>query len=126
MSYKIKITYDTGDSFKTERDLEQYVEGEWESLEVATENLNRIKEHYEYYEAAKRYHFNSAQRRKAADIIDNAPNQKWYAGDVQDYVYSLKLLTDDNTEYVQHAFWCGYFESLVGAEIEQELPKFRL
>jgi hypothetical protein len=52
--------------------------------------------------------------------------QRWYAGDATDYEYSLKLITDDGIEYQQSAFWCGYFESLVSAEVVQNLPKIKL
>lgn len=126
MKYKIKITYDTGDSFKTERGLEEFIEGSWQNLDIVTENLNRIKEHYEYYELCTGYNFGKSEK-EVGRLIKEYENKEWYAGHANDCVYSLKLLLDDGTEYTVSAYqWCGYFESLVGAEIVQELPKFTL
>lgn len=124
--YKIKITYDTGDSFKTERGLEDYIEGSWNNLDVVTENLNRIKEHYQYYELCTEYNFGKSKK-QVDRLIKEYEEKDWYAGDANDCIYSLKLLTDEGVEYTVSAHqWCGYFESLVGAEVvvEHNLPKF--
>ena len=120
--FKILITYDTGNSFGTEEGLESYLDGEWKILETATENLNRIREHYEYYKAVKNYHFSKREKDEAKKIIELAPKQRWYADNVEELIYSLKLVTDVGVEYQCSAFWCGYFEHLVSAEIE--MPKF--
>lgn len=45
MLYKIKIEYKTGNSFGS-HDEEGEIEYKWENLEIAKENLKRIKEHY--------------------------------------------------------------------------------
>lgn len=50
--YRIKISYLTGDSFGTQ-DTYDYLELTWKNLDIAKENLQRIKEHYELYEAVK-------------------------------------------------------------------------
>ena len=124
MSYKIKIIYDTGDSYKTERGLEDYLDGEWSNLEVVTENLNRIRLHYEYYQLCTGYNFGKSKKQVEQEIKE-FQKEKWFAGKATECIYSLKLLTDDGTEYIQSCSqWCGYFESLVGAEVVQELPKF--
>lgn len=47
MKYQIKYIYDTGDSFNHYRDEEGVLELINEDLNVAKENLKRIKEHYE-------------------------------------------------------------------------------
>jgi len=49
-----------------------------------------------------------------------AKKQPWfYHGEYADYWNAIIMLGDDNGLRVQeHCFWCGYFESLVGADIE--------
>lgn len=93
MAYKIKIDYQTGDSFDT-YDTSTLLDGEWNNLEVAKENLKRIQLHYEF--------FLCRSNRKTL----------------------LKLKTDDGVEYKFYPFWCGYFEKLYGAEIIVEGMKF--
>lgn len=46
--YKIKISYYTGDSFGN-YDSEDYLELSWDNLAIAKDNLQAIREHYEYY-----------------------------------------------------------------------------
>ena len=55
--YRIKISYLTGDSFGTQ-DTYDYLELTWKNLDIAKENLQRIKEHYELYEAVDSYRTN--------------------------------------------------------------------
>ena len=57
MTYVIEFDYQTGDSFHT---YEEYnvllTDFEWENLEVAKENLQRVKEHYSWYKDYKRFY----------------------------------------------------------------------
>lgn len=55
MTYKIKYTYDTGDSFSNQNDLIGYLELEFNDLSVAEANIQRIKEHYEQYKDTESY-----------------------------------------------------------------------
>jgi hypothetical protein len=98
--YNIKIIYDTGDSFHSEYGVEDIVELN-ASLELAKENLNRIKDHYEYYQALDnqdgwRYrHGTPKEREKIDNIIKIAPEKPWF---VKEYDFSLKLLVEDDEE----------------------------
>lgn len=107
--YKIKIDYRTGNSFNT-YNREDYLEGTWQDLSVATQNIERIKQHYEWYEA-------KSSTYRASPKIPAKPD---FVADE----YSLKLLLDNGNEYSISPFWVGYFETLYEASIKQELPKY--
>ncbi len=92
--YRIKYNYDTGDSFANYPDNEEFLELEWQNIEVARANLVRIKEHYEQYRKVN----------------------SW-GGRGNDQEYCINLYTDDNVKMQIMAPWCGYFESLNSAEI---------
>jgi len=88
MIYEIQIDYGTGDSFHSED-----IEGEPigivnENLEMAKENLRRIKEHYKKYSDSSDF----------------------------DERYELELLLDEGVHKIT-PFWIGYFETLHGAKI---------
>lgn len=53
MEYKIRYTYTTGDSYDTEHGKVGLIELEWKDENVAVQNLQRIKEHYEFYQKIK-------------------------------------------------------------------------
>ncbi len=111
--YRIEYNYDTGDTFRTEEDLTSELEFEWENLDIAKENLKRIKEHYEWYSSKESY------RKKDMDPpswwnCDSGTSMK----NMEHYLINLKM---DNGKEVQiHAPWCGYFETLNSAKIIQE------
>ncbi len=111
MKYQIKISYRTGDTFKTE-DRESCVEGFWENIHIVKQNLQRIKEHYLWYSETKEYWKYSKKEMKK--IIDNKPN---FISDKYDWIINLYL--DDGSEYQYSTFWCGEFETLYGAKIEE-------
>ena len=54
--YKIKVFYETGDSFGS-NDTETILEPEWEKLDVAKENLKRIKTHYKIYQRLDHHNY---------------------------------------------------------------------
>lgn len=130
MSYKIKITYCTGDSFHTEEGLETILEEEYSTLERATEVLNRIKEHYEFVTVERDYnrgwHFGDKKKKAEMEaIVKSAPNKPWYVNDKYGFHTSIRLLLDDGKDWQMHTFWYdGTFDFLEGAEIIQNLPKF--
>ena len=143
MKYKIKIYYSTGNSFGSE-DVEEYIDLEWEDLNVAKENLQRIKEHYSQYEAINSYF----DRRTSEEIYNENMDKNWfvykpklfslihdrvvdenqkeklgdgnwkYVPDNDSAQYCIKLKTDGGIDYQMTAFWCGYFEQLYSAKIE--------
>ena len=116
--YKIKYTYDTGDSFRTEHDREEVLEMSWGNLEVAKANLTRIKEHYEFYLAVdKPYRLN---KKELAAIKEVASKKDWFVKDKHEMNLRLTLFTDDGNPCQIHAPWCGYFESLNEAEIVED------
>lgn len=67
MKYKIKYDYNTGDSFHEDRDQISYLECIWTNLEIAKNNLRRIKEHYEYYCYCNT--FFSANTKRKVDLV---------------------------------------------------------
>lgn len=72
--YRIKYNYDTGDSFRNEYGLEEYLELEFDSIEVAEKNLQRIKEHYQLYEACE----NRWNRKKTnQELISEYQDKDW-------------------------------------------------
>lgn len=117
-NYKIKYVYDTGDSFRTERDCESVLEMSWTDLEVAKANLTRIKEHYEFYLAAdKPYLLN---KKELAAAKEAASKKDWFVNDKYEMNLCLTLFTDDGAPCQIHAPWCGYFERLNEAEIVED------
>jgi len=106
--YTIKAYYRTGDSFHSEDTTTN--EGEWNNLDIAKENLQRMKVHYDYY----------SYKNKFASM---AMEKKWKNKPVPKYILEehgmllLKLKADNGKEYQIFPPWCGYFESLYGAEI---------
>lgn len=109
--FKIKCVYKTGSTFGSSEE-EIILPFIWDSIEKAKENLLRIKEHYEYYEAN-----NNAFLTKKKDLIKNAPTKSWF---YKPYDGCLILLNNDGHEEVFSPQWCGYFETLYEAEIIED------
>ena len=110
MKHKIKYFYQTGDSFHTE-DAKDVLEIEWDDLSVAKESLKRIKEHYKWYQSLEH------------SWEDELPEPNWFNVTEKDELmrkYLINLPLDNGKEYQFHAPWCGYFETLYGAEIISE------
>lgn len=122
MKYVIKIEYRTGNSFGSHKE-ESSVEGSWSDLEIAKENLNRIKEHYEYY-CSLHDSYSRKPQSYFLDLTEKAKEKVWFDHDKRGYsTYfdsCLMLKLDNGTEYSYCAFWCGYFERLLVAEIVPE------
>lgn len=116
MKYKIKVIYDTGDSFRNEDGVEDYLEGSWENLDVVKENLKRIEEHYKF---VKNESIGFFYKRK--ELEKNARSASWYCEKYPRVALLLKL--DNGTNYQVSAFWAGYFESLSSLKVELDLPE---
>jgi hypothetical protein len=110
-TYKIKIYYQTGNSFGSE-DTSDYIELTWKNLDIAKENLDYIKEHYEMYSDLNGYSYR--KKRSNDETIELYKDKPWF---VAEYDFCLKLKTDDGQFMQISAFWCGYFEALHEAEI---------
>lgn len=118
--YRILISYYTGDSFGSQ-DTEDYLDLSWDSLKVAKENLQAVKEHYKMYN-----HIESppwGEKRLSRKEIHKQYKDKWWFPETENSYFLhhlMKLKTDKGILMQQHNFWCGYFEGLYGAEIVGE------
>ena len=124
MMYKIQLYYATGDSFESEN-VNKEIELSWENLDIAKENLKRIKEHYicylvdQEYSGKKSRYFNSLTDEQKL-MYDLRTQQPWYPYPNEKnapYHYSIKLIADNGNVFQISTFWCGYFEHLYSAEI---------
>jgi hypothetical protein len=145
MKYKILVSYQTGDSISSS-DQKQEIELDWEDIDVAKENLNRIKEHYEMYRSIRYGGFNQKVKPRQEIFQDNI-NKPWFVNSPKLYCissgnaitekdkkkvgdgnwhyqpdphngeYCLKLITDKGKDFQLLAFWCGHFERLHEIEI---------
>ena len=117
MKYKIQINYDTGDSFHNETDCTETLNMSWDNLDKAKQALKDIKEHHEFYMFMKQtYEASKSQQEK---YQRKARRKPWHCGENKDQYefYGLMLENDEGERVHESAFWCGYFESLNGAEI---------
>lgn len=123
--YKIKYCYNTGDSFHTEFNLESTLELEWSNLEVAQQNLQRIKEHYTWYKLLNKGYYRGIDHDKnCKEATKIALTKDWICKKQikgvwkVEYDFSIILKTDDGKDWQFCAPWCGYFESLNWIEVE--------
>lgn len=99
MEYRILIEYYTGNSFGSYK-TSKYLELTWKNLDVATQNLLAIKEHYEMQNANK----------------NDYKDKDWY---VEEHPgYCIRFRSDDGDDWQISCFWIGHFEELVTAKIE--------
>jgi hypothetical protein len=126
MKYKIKLWYSTGDSHGSE-DTSGVLEMEWANLDIAKENLRRIKEHYicykvdSCYSGKKGYYFNILSPEHK--LMYNTKEQKdWYIIEKfwKTYHHSIVLKTDNGDPWQISPFWVGYFENLKEGKIISE------
>lgn len=75
--YRIKYNYDTGDSFTHDYGLEDYIELEFDEIEVAEKNLQRIQEHYELYQNVNE-RWNQNRKKTSQELISECQNQDWF------------------------------------------------
>jgi hypothetical protein len=104
--YDIIIRYATGDSFGRQ-DTTDKVDVPMPTLEIAKENLKRIREHHK---AISLRDENNWQYKKRNMPIDWPPF-------VLDNGERILLLTVDNKEVEYYPFWTGYFDSLYGGDV---------
>jgi len=137
MPYRIKVDYTTGDSGGTWPVTDYYVHPSyneplygkdvaWGNIEVAKENLKRIKAHYlwvESYESYE-YRYGKAGALPIPDfvsshfdlVLDSYGNRKY----IKNGGRCIYLLMDDGSESRFDTNWIGYFEHLNGAFIVAE------
>jgi hypothetical protein len=73
--YKIKYTYDSGDSENNEYDLEGVIEISWSNSANAEQNLKRIEEHYEMYEEVEDSRWNKKTKQ---EILQEYQDKDWF------------------------------------------------
>ena len=138
--YKIKINYSSGDSFNRYDNLERCLEPEWTNIEIAKENLKRIKDHYDWITnfdpSSSRGRFGDCltedeeeeykklSYRKRSEYLEKIFFKRSPSfvkidkkQDLHDATYYINLLDDNRNEIKVCAFWNGYFEILHGASI---------
>jgi len=111
MQYRIKYSYRTGDSFGSE-DRVDVLEFTWENLEVAKEVLKRIREHYKWHQSKETYYGRHEEVEKPAWHNVNSEHVQ-----LSGEHYLINVPMDNGNEVQFWPPWCGYFESLYGAEI---------
>lgn len=109
---KYSIRYDgtTGDSFGSS-EMSGNLEVTWDNLEIVKENLRRIRDHYEFYNKQNSHYWQVSKDQIAQERVE-AAGRPWFVDCVHHFYHSVKLLADNGKEFVYHAPWCGYFESL--------------
>ena len=113
--YKIRITYQTGDSFKSGQE-EDDIPLTWKDIKVAKQALAWIKQLDEVTERHKGKHHISYGERE--DELRKLPFG------CQEYpAVAMMLPRDDGTLLQIATFWRGYFERLIRAEIVTETDK---
>jgi hypothetical protein len=109
--FDIRINYKTGNSFGSHIEIDM-LDLPTNSIDIAKENLKRIKEHYKVYEKK------SSCLRQYKEIIYpdfyiteiEEQNHKWECD-------GIVLLTDKGEHRLYSPFWIGYFETLNSCEI---------
>lgn len=88
--YRIKYTYDTGDSLNNSYDNEDHLELSWDNIDIAKENLKRIQEHYNQYKELDSY------RKKKTDqeILEESKHKDWFVCNLRPCIFEGK--TDKN------------------------------
>lgn len=119
MQYRIKIDYRTGDSSGSE-DVTQYLELQFNNLDVARQNLQRIKEHYQMTLDIDDVKW-TGKPKTEKEILSENKHKDWFV-DIEDEPhlsrYCIILYTDENNKFQMSCFWVGFFEHLNCAEIE--------
>lgn len=126
MKYQIQYFYQTGNSFGSE-DAVGILELEWDSLDIAKENLRRIKEHYTMVneiDSAKWEIRMNKRKSSYTDIASQYQDHDWFAkhNDRNMWENCIVLYTDAGNPFQFWCPWCGYFERLHSAKIITTTP----
>lgn len=73
--YRIKYSYDSGDSFNQYPDITGFVEIEWDSIENAKNNLKRIEEHYKQYKELESWKLSKEDKQ---NLLLNNSLKDWF------------------------------------------------
>ena len=115
--YKIRIQYRTGNSFGSSEE-EDYIEDdlEWENIDIVSQNVTAIREHDEMVSE-----IGYLIRRRSdtiKDIESKYKDKTWYVKPVALGYYPIKILLDNGNFMQMCPFWHGYFEQLLGVNVE--------
>lgn len=113
MKFKIKVYYRTGDSYSN-YDTSCELDYAWQKLEIVEENLQRIKEHCEWYKWEHGYKFSNDPEPKKPDFVNPKSDR------------SIFLKLDDGAVFYYSCKWLGHFETPNYAKIMIDLPKVNL
>lgn len=124
MPYTIEYTYVTGDSYNSYEKI-GVLEVEWETVELAKANLQRIKEHYKWYKFCCENMRDLSLGRIDVTDEDFVPIPFWHFAKSMSYkeiakkiaYYSINLKLDNGNEFQFNCPWTGYFERLIGAKV---------
>ena len=113
---RININYDTGSSFGTETGINELLEYDFNTEELAKEAMQRIEEHYKWYcNKTSSYTWRAKEMKKP----------EWHkikTVDIKDShnMINLNVWSEKDNKVVEvefWPFWIGYFESLNYVEI---------
>lgn len=121
--YSIEIDYTHGNSFHSER-CDHDLEYKW-TLDVAKENLKRMKEHYKAYSSRNGY-VSCMMKKREEDLLKEIKDKPWFVKKAQygygdgrgDWENYIMFKEDDGTEKEYDTYtWTDYFSTLHGAKI---------
>ncbi len=117
MKYQIEVSYTTGNSFGSREEIDVIDKIKWNNLDAAKKSLKAINEHYKLYMLFNKEW--NADKKQLEKELNAAKNKDWFYKDknVEYWQVQIGLTQDDGTIKFISPFWCGYFESLWGAEI---------
>jgi len=98
--YTIKITYKTGNSFGSHTEID-LIGACWENINKAGETLEKIRIHNNYFNDKNNYKKTFHKNKELEKHSE----------------YSIAIESDNNEKIIITAFWRGYFERLISAEI---------
>ncbi len=112
--YKIKFTYNTGNTFETENGVQGFIDYEFDSLALAKQALARMKEHYLW------------RLSEECTYEESKSVPEWYKHKDKDWGSDWYFNVPGNDEeevWLYGGQYLGYFETLVCAEIVTATPE---
>lgn len=104
--FDILIAYRTGNSFGSHR-TEDNLDLPVESLDIAKENLQRIKKHHEIHDKLR-----NLSRYNPRDEKIEIPD--FYVEETDGIIFKID---EQRTHQMDYPFWIGHFERIENAEI---------
>lgn len=114
MMYTIRITYQTGDSFGSSTEVDE-IPMLWCKLDMAQMALETIKEHKEACEAIRNARYKSIED----ELRLKLRSEFWYNDEYGSHESTFLVYDDTCRPQKINAFWMGYFETILEAEIIQ-------